>query len=173
MDAPKLDERDYFRYAPSYNAKNIDTILDWSSWTGSSGGFQGAIEMCNNNGSCRKLEGGVMCPSFRVTKDEKDSTRGRANSLRLALSGQLGKDALFSERMNDTMKLCVSCKACKRECPTGVDMSKMKIEISDKLFFLFATILLGIVVFNFLSLESIKFSFNSHILYMFVFFLLQ
>jgi len=131
VDAPKLDARDYFRYAPSYNAKNINTILDWSSWTGSSGGFQGAIEMCNNNGSCRKLEGGVMCPSFRVTKDEKDSTRGRANSLRLALSGQLGKDALFSERMNDTMKLCVSCKACKRECPTGVDMSKMKIEISN------------------------------------------
>ena len=131
VDAPKLDARDYFRYAPSYNAKNIDTILDWSSWTGSSGGFQGAIEMCNNNGSCRKLEGGVMCPSFRVTKDEKDSTRGRANSLRLALSGQLGKDALSSEKMNDTMKLCVSCKACKRECPTGVDMSKMKIEISN------------------------------------------
>ena len=131
VDAPKLDARDYFRYAPSYSAKNIDTILDWSSWTGSSGGFQGAIEMCNNNGSCRKLEGGVMCPSFRVTKDEKDSTRGRANSLRLALSGQLGKDALFSERMNDTMKLCVSCKACKRECPTGVDMSRMKIEISS------------------------------------------
>ena len=131
VDAPKLDARDYFRYAPSYNAKNIDTILDWSSWTGSSGGFQGAIEMCNNNGSCRKLEGGVMCPSFRVTKDEKDSTRGRANSLRLALSGQLGKDALSSDKMNDTMKLCVSCKACKRECPTGVDMSKMKIEISS------------------------------------------
>ncbi len=131
VDAPKLDARDYFRYAPSYNAKNIDTILDWSSWTGSSGGFQGAIEMCNNNGSCRKLDGGVMCPSFRVTKDEKDSTRGRANTLRLALSGQLGKDALSSEKMNDTMKLCVSCKACKRECPTGVDMSKMKIEISS------------------------------------------
>ena len=72
-----------------------------------------------------------MCPSFRVTKDEKDSTRGRANSLRLALSGQLGKDALSSEKMNDTMKLCVSCKACKRECPTGVDMSRMKIEISS------------------------------------------
>ena len=130
VNAPKLDARYYFRYAPSYNAKNINTILDWSSWTGSSRGFQGAIEMCNNNGSCRKLEGGVMCPSYRVTKDEKDSTRGRANSLRLALTGQLGKDALFSERMNETMKLCVSCKACKRECPTGVDMSKMKIENS-------------------------------------------
>ena len=71
-----------------------------------------------------------MCPSFRVTKDERDSTRGRANSLRLALSGQLGKDALISDEMTDTMKLCVSCKACKRECPTGVDMSKMKIELS-------------------------------------------
>ena len=131
IDAPKLDARDYFRYAPSYKAENIKTILDWSSWTGQSGGFQGAIEMCNNNGSCRKLDGGVMCPSFRVTKDEKDSTRGRANSLRLALSGQLGKDALISDDMNETMKLCVSCKACKRECPTGVDMSKMKIEISN------------------------------------------
>ena len=76
VDAPKLDSRNLFRYAPSYNAKNINTILDWSDWTGSSGGFQGAIEMCNNNGSCRKLDGGVMCPSFRVTKDEKDSTRG-------------------------------------------------------------------------------------------------
>ena len=64
VNAPKLDARDYFRYAPSYNAKNIDTILDWTYWTGSSGGFQGAIEMCNNNGSCRKLEGGVMCPSL-------------------------------------------------------------------------------------------------------------
>ena len=131
VDAPQLDSRNLFRYAPSYNAKNINTILDWSDWTGASGGFQGAIEMCNNNGSCRKLDGGVMCPSFRVTKDEKDSTRGRANSLRLALSGQLGKDALISEKMHDTMKLCVSCKACKRECPTGVDMSKMKIEISS------------------------------------------
>jgi Fe-S oxidoreductase len=72
-----------------------------------------------------------MCPSFRITKDEKDSTRGRANSLRLALSGQLGKNALTSKEMTETMKLCVACKACKRECPTGVDMSKMKIEISN------------------------------------------
>ena len=86
--------------------------------------------MCNNNGACRKLEGGVMCPSFRATGDEKDSTRGRANSLRLALSGQLGADALASEAMADTMKLCVSCKGCKRECPTGVDMARMKVEVT-------------------------------------------
>jgi Fe-S oxidoreductase len=85
--------------------------------------------MCNNNGACRKLEGGVMCPSYRATRDEKDVTRGRANTLRLAISGQLGPDALSSDAMMDTMKLCVSCKACRLECPTGVDMAKMKIEV--------------------------------------------
>ena len=71
-----------------------------------------------------------MCPSFRATRDEKDSTRGRANTLRLAISGQLGKQAMYGKEMSDTMQLCVSCKACKRECPTGVDMAKMKIEYS-------------------------------------------
>ena len=85
--------------------------------------------MCNNNGACRKLDGGVMCPSYRVTKDERDSVRGRANSLRLALSGQLGTDALTSDEMMETLKLCVACKGCKRECPTGVDMAKLKTEV--------------------------------------------
>jgi len=85
--------------------------------------------MCNNNGECRKLAGAVMCPSFRVTGNEADVTRGRANSLRLAISGQLGPDALASDEMLETMKLCVSCKGCRRECPTGVDMAKMKIEV--------------------------------------------
>src|SRR5437764_11983662 len=85
--------------------------------------------MCNNNGACRKLEGGVMCPSYRATRNEKDVTRGRANTLRLAISGQLGPDALTSDEMVDTLKLCVSCKACRHECPTGVDMAKMKIEV--------------------------------------------
>ncbi len=85
--------------------------------------------MCNNNGACRKIEGGVMCPSYRVTRDERDVTRGRANSLRLAVTGQLGPDALTSDEMAETMKLCVSCKACRRECPTGVDMARMKIEV--------------------------------------------
>jgi Fe-S oxidoreductase len=85
--------------------------------------------MCNNNGACRKLEGGVMCPSYRATRNEKDVTRGRANTLRLAISGQLGPDALASDEMLDTLKLCVSCKACRHECPTGVDMAKMKIEV--------------------------------------------
>jgi len=87
------------------------------------------VEMCNNNGACRKLDGGVMCPSYRATRNEKDVTRGRANTLRLAISGQLGPGALSSDEMMETLKLCVSCKACRRECPTGVDMAKMKIEV--------------------------------------------
>jgi Fe-S oxidoreductase len=84
--------------------------------------------MCNNNGACRKADVGVMCPSYRVTRDEQHSTRGRANTLRLAISGQLGADALVSAAMYDTMDLCIGCKGCRRECPTGVDMAKMKIE---------------------------------------------
>jgi ferredoxin len=103
--------------------------LDWSAYPGQGGGFQGAVEMCNNNGACRASAGGVMCPSYRVTRQERDVTRGRANSLRLAITGQLGPDALTSAEMADTLKLCVSCKGCRRECPTGVDMARMKIEV--------------------------------------------
>ncbi len=127
--APKFDERSLFRYAPGYRGEPFDTHLDWSAYPGSGSGFQGAVEMCNNNGACRKLAGGVMCPSYRVTRDERDVTRGRANTLRLAVTGQLGPDALVSDEMTETLKLCVSCKACKRECPTGVDMARMKIEV--------------------------------------------
>ncbi|MGZ3410697.1 MAG: FAD-binding and (Fe-S)-binding domain-containing protein [Xanthobacteraceae bacterium] len=128
--APKFDDRNNFRYGPGYHGEKIATRLDWSAFPGSGGGFQGAVEMCNNNGACRALVGGVMCPSFRVTGDEKHVTRGRANSLRLAITGQLGPDALTSDAMAETMKLCVSCKACRRECPTGVDMARMKIEVA-------------------------------------------
>src|SRR5256884_7431009 len=85
--------------------------------------------MCNNNGACRALAGGVMCPSYRVTREERDVTRGRANSLRLAITGQLGRDAFSSDELGETMKLCVSCKACRRECLTGVDMARMKVEV--------------------------------------------
>ena len=124
VDPPKMDDRSLFRYKPNYRATQITTALDWSDWTG----LSGAVEMCNNNGACRKVSAGVMCPSYRVTKDEKHVTRGRANTLRLALSGQLGPDAISSKEMSEAMELCVSCKACRRECPTGVDMAKMKIE---------------------------------------------
>jgi len=122
--APRMDDRSLFRYAPGYASKPFATELDWSDW----GGFGAATEMCNNNGACRKATGAVMCPSYRVTGDEQHLTRGRANSLRLALSGQLGADALMSDAMRESMDLCVGCKGCKRECPTGIDMAKMKIE---------------------------------------------
>ena len=87
--------------------------------------------MCNNNGHCRKFDAGTMCPSFRVTRDEMHLTRGRANTLRLALSGQLGADALTSDAVAEALDLCVSCKGCKRDCPTGVDMARMKIECAQ------------------------------------------
>ena len=122
--APRFDDRSLFRYKPGYEVPPIETAFDWSAW----GGFGGAVEMCNNNGACRKADVGVMCPSYRVTRDERHLTRGRANTLRLAVSGQLGADALVSEAMYETMDLCVGCKGCKRECPTGVDMAKMKLE---------------------------------------------
>ncbi len=127
--APKMDERALLRYGPDYKPPEMRSLLDWSAYPGAAGGFQGAVEMCNNNGACRKLQGGVMCPSYRATRDERDSVRGRANTLRLALSGQLGPEAFTSDEMMETLKLCVACKGCKRECPTGVDMAKMKTEV--------------------------------------------
>ncbi|WP_020177364.1 FAD-binding and (Fe-S)-binding domain-containing protein [Methyloferula stellata] len=129
VHSTKFDDRSLFRYAPDYHVDDFVPQLDWSDYPGAIGGLQGAVEMCNNNGACRKLEGGAMCPSYRVTRDEQHVTRGRANSLRLALSGQIGTEAFSSDEMAETMKLCVSCKSCKRECPTGVDMAKMKIEV--------------------------------------------
>jgi FAD/FMN-containing dehydrogenase/Fe-S oxidoreductase len=125
VDPPKMDDRALFRFKPGYAAEPFEPALDWSAW----GGFPGAVEMCNNNGACRKADPGVMCPSYRVTRDEQHVTRGRANTLRLAITGQLGPDALASDAMAETMDLCVSCKGCKRECPTGVDMARMKIEV--------------------------------------------
>jgi FAD/FMN-containing dehydrogenase/Fe-S oxidoreductase len=121
---PKMDDRSLFRFPPDYRQLPVETALDWSEW----GGFAAAAEMCNNNGACRARDAGVMCPSFRATGDEAHLTRGRANILRLALSGQLGPEALVSEDMRAAMALCISCKGCKRECPTGVDMARMKIE---------------------------------------------
>jgi FAD/FMN-containing dehydrogenase/Fe-S oxidoreductase len=120
-----FDDRSLMRFGPDYaTALPAAPALDWSAH----GGFGQAVEMCNNNGTCRKLTGGAMCPSYRVTKDETHVTRGRANALRLAVSGQLGPDAFTSAQMKEAMDLCVGCKACQRECPTGVDMARMKTE---------------------------------------------
>src|SRR6266581_579933 len=127
----RQDDRSLFRFKPGYAPQKLDTALDWSEWSvpgAASRGFAAAVEMCNNNGHCRKFDAGTMCPSFRATGDERHLTRGRANTLRLALSGQLGPEAFTSEEMHATLALCVSCKGCRRECPTGVDMAKMKIE---------------------------------------------
>src|SRR6266568_4891479 len=127
----RQDDRSLFRFKPGYAPQKLDTALDWSEWSvpgAASRGFAAAVEMCNNNGHCRKFDAGTMCPSFRATGDERHLTRGRANTLRLALSGQLGPEAFTSDEMHATLDLCVSCKGCRRECPTGVDMAKMKIE---------------------------------------------
>jgi Fe-S oxidoreductase len=124
--APRMDDRSLMRYPPGYAAAPGTTpALDWSEHPA---GLLGAVEMCNNNGTCRKFDAGTMCPSYRATRDEQHLTRGRANTLRLALTGQLGEAGLASEEVHTALKLCVSCKGCKRECPTGVDMARMKIE---------------------------------------------
>ena len=124
---PRMDDRSLFRYPPGYAAAPFAPALDWSAW--GAGGLLAAVEMCNNNGACRKAAAGVMCPSYRATRDEVHATRGRANALRLALSGQLGAEAMESDAMAESMALCVGCKGCRRECPTGVDMARMKIEV--------------------------------------------
>ena len=121
---PRMDDRSLFRYAPGYSGRELPVVLDWSA----EGGFLAAVERCNNNGACRKYEPDVMCPSFRVTHDERHSTRGRANALRLASTGQMGAEGLDSPEMEEAMSLCISCKGCRRECPTGVDMARMKLE---------------------------------------------
>jgi FAD/FMN-containing dehydrogenase/Fe-S oxidoreductase len=143
-----MDDRTLFRYAPGYRIVPMTPALDWSAWnvhndpatetltakgTGEdpAQGFGKAVEMCNNNGHCRKFDAGTMCPSYRVTKDEIHLTRGRANTLRLALSGQLGVD-FASEPVRAALDLCVGCKGCRRECPTGIDMAKMKIEFAHQ-----------------------------------------
>ncbi len=124
VNSQRMDDRQLLRYGPDYTPLALTPALDWRPWNG----LAGAAEMCNNNGVCRKAAPAVMCPSFRVTHDETHVTRGRANTLRLALTGQLGPDAFTSPAMYETLDLCISCKACRRECPTGVDMAKMKIE---------------------------------------------
>jgi FAD/FMN-containing dehydrogenase/Fe-S oxidoreductase len=169
---PRMDDTTLMRFPPGYKVVPIQPVLDWSAWNvqadpvteettapGTGGdpaqGLAKAVEMCNNNGHCRKFDAGTMCPSYRVTRDEIHSTRGRANTLRLALSGQLeglpppqpspkgrGSERLSSpplpsgegwgegtlETVKEALDLCVSCKGCKRDCPTGVDMAKLKVE---------------------------------------------
>ncbi|MFN2200778.1 MAG: FAD-binding and (Fe-S)-binding domain-containing protein [Caldilineaceae bacterium] len=112
------------RYGESYETIQLDTVFDWKK----DGGFAEAVEMCNGAGVCRKIDIGNMCPTFMATRDEADSTRGRANALRNALAGRVPHEQLFSEDTYEVMHLCMGCKACKSECPSAVDMAKIKFE---------------------------------------------
>jgi FAD/FMN-containing dehydrogenase/Fe-S oxidoreductase len=112
------------RYGPSYQAPAIATTFDFSA----DGGLLPAAELCAGVGACRKKREGTMCPSYRATHDEKDSTRGRANLLRLAITGQLGLRGFTDPHIQQVLDLCLECKACKTECPTNVDMARLKAE---------------------------------------------
>lgn len=146
IDPPKMDDAALFRFPPTYRSIPLKPVFDWSAWnvhndavteqtsapgTGgdATGGLAKAVEMCNNNGHCRKFDAGTMCPSYRVTRDEQHLTRGRANTLRLALSGQI-EGGFTSDAVAEALDLCVGCKGCKRDCPTGVDMARMKLEFT-------------------------------------------
>ena len=122
IDTPALGED--LRVRLPYEPLPIYEELDWSA----DGSFVQAVEMCNGNGACRKLQGGTMCPSFMVTREEEHSTRGRANALRAVMTGTLPADALTGTRLYEVMDLCIQCKACKTECPSNVDMAKIKTE---------------------------------------------
>src|SRR5262249_29876400 len=115
------------RIGPNYDPHEPEpTILDFSG----QGGFAGAVEMCSGVGACRKTAGGTMCPSYMVTREEMHSTRGRANLLRLVMTGELtGRNGgLDNESLHEALDLCLQCKACKTECPSKVDMAKLKAE---------------------------------------------
>jgi FAD/FMN-containing dehydrogenase/Fe-S oxidoreductase len=151
VNPPKMDDLSLMRYSPSYQVIPIKPALNWSAWDvqneaatekitapGTGGdpanGLAKAVEMCNNNGTCRKFDAGTMCPSYRITRDEQHVTRGRANILRMAMSNQLPTEngeiqGIGHPAVKAAMDLCVSCKGCKRECPTGVDMARMKLEV--------------------------------------------
>src|SRR5437868_14555897 len=122
VDGPPMSEN--LRYGPDYAPHEPTTVFAYDRQEG----FARSIELCNGSGVCRKLQGGTMCPSFRATRDEKDSTRGRANALRLALAGEQPLRALRSKWVYDVLDLCLMCKACKSECPSNVDVAKLKAE---------------------------------------------
>ena len=126
IDAPTPWDPQVIRMSPHYHTQHAPTFtwLDFSQ----DGGFSGAVEMCNGQGFCRKTDGGIMCPSYIATRDEKHSTRGRANALRSAMSGALGEEGMTSDALYEALDLCLECKACQRECPSIVDMAKMKSE---------------------------------------------
>ena len=125
IECPPMSEN--LRYGTEYRAQSLNTRMDFSSFEG----YAGAVEMCNGMGECRKSDG-VMCPSFQATREEEHSTRGRANLLRATLSGALPHDTMISKRLHDALDLCLECKGCKAECPSNVDMAKLKYEFLER-----------------------------------------
>ncbi len=122
VDTPPITS--HLRYGAGYQTPSPVTFFDFSGH----GGFGRAVEMCSGVGLCRKTREGTMCPSFMVTQDEAHSTRGRANVLRLAMIGQLGEARLSDEGVHEVLDLCLECRACKTECPVGVDVARYKSE---------------------------------------------
>jgi FAD/FMN-containing dehydrogenase/Fe-S oxidoreductase len=125
VDSPPMTES--LRISPAYETWQPQTTLDFSG----QGGFARAVEMCSGMGECRKKLDGTMCPSYMGTLDEEHSTRGRANALRVVLSGKVPQENFTSKRLYEVMDLCLECKACKAECPSNVDMAKLKYEFLD------------------------------------------
>ena len=122
VDSPPLTAN--LRYGPSYRTSDPPTFFDHREY----GGLGRAVEMCSGVGACRKTLAGTMCPSYMATRDEAHSTRGRANVLRLAMAGRLGEAGLGDDRVFEVLDLCLECRACKTECPVGVDVARLKSE---------------------------------------------
>jgi FAD/FMN-containing dehydrogenase/Fe-S oxidoreductase len=126
VNPPRIDDESLMRFGSSYRLPYLPQRTAFGFL--SDGGFDLAVEMCNGAGVCRKIHEGVMCPSFQVTREEEHSTRGRANALRAAMMGLLGPDGMTSKELYDVLDLCLSCHACKTECPSSVDMARLKSE---------------------------------------------
>ena len=125
--APNPMEQD-LRYGANYKTAELGTEYHYRD----QGNFTEAVETCSGVGVCRQRLEGTMCPSFRATGDEKNSTRGRANALQLAITGQLGTDGMTSRQLFEVMDLCLACKSCKTECPSNVDLTRLKSEFLQK-----------------------------------------
>jgi Fe-S oxidoreductase len=123
VNPPRMDDAALLRYGPDYHVIPVNTRYDWTNDLG----LSGAVEMCNGAGVCRKEDTGTMCPSYMATHDEAHSTRGRANALRSAMTGDL-PDGMGAKALHEVFDLCLSCKACSAECPSSVDVAKMKAE---------------------------------------------
>jgi FAD/FMN-containing dehydrogenase/Fe-S oxidoreductase len=123
------DNREHLRYGAAYQSLEPQTALDFDD----EGGFSHLVELCNGCGTCRQTDSDVMCPTYRASKEEVQTTRGRANMLRAAISGELDEAELYSDRFQgEVLDLCVGCKGCKSDCPTGVDMAKLKAEVKHE-----------------------------------------